>query len=369
MKVSKLFIKATMVLSLFAFCGQNLIAGNEGKVKVLKEIKEHTGNVHFAWYSPDGKLICSADKDSTLKVWDANTGKCLKTFKGEKELYSASWSSDGKTIAIADKSVKLWNIETENVTILNSLSKADTVIYTRNVVRYDTALESNDIIELWEEVKDTIVESFRPSEVSFSPDGSKILCEGEWQNCKMWDAKTELLIKSDVALGHLSWSPDGKSLARGIFGHYADGDFPIEDILVIIDARTFKKVKTFYKPTEGKKYQTGDDLVYSAEISPNGKLLLSSGFDKTIKIWDIESTKLLKTLDFGQEIFMSKWSPDGKKIVSISFDKTIKIYNAETGECIQTINDDYRPFSVSFSPDGTKILTAGEKGIKIWGVE
>ena len=129
MKVSKLFIKATMVLSLFAFCGQNLIAGNEGKVKVLKEIKEHTGNVHFAWYSPDGKLICSADEDSTLKVWDANTGKCLKTFKGERELYSASWSSDGKTIAIADKSVKLWNIETENVTILNSLSKADTVIF------------------------------------------------------------------------------------------------------------------------------------------------------------------------------------------------------------------------------------------------
>ena len=102
-------------------------------------------------------------------------------------------------------------------------------------------------------------------------------------------------------------------------------------------------------------------MVYSAEISPNGKLLLSSGFDKTIKIWDIKSTKLLKTLDFGEEIFMSKWSPDGKKIVSISFDKTIKIYDVKKGECIQTINDDYRPFSVSFSPDGTKILTAGEK--------
>lgn len=368
MKVSKLFIKATMVLSLFAFCGQNLIAGNEGKVKVLKEIKEHTGDVNFAWYSPDGKLICSADEDSTLKVWDANTGKCLKTFKGEKELYSASWSSDGKTIAIADKSVKLWNIETNMISVLDAQGEEVTRTVVRNYTTYETDVDGYEIEALITDTVEVTV-SYEPWKVSFSPDGSKVVSSGTFGDSKMWDAKTGKLLLNQVAPGNFSWSPDGKSLACGIYAHYADGNFPIEDILTIRDAKSAEKVKTFYKPTAEKKYQEGNDLVYSAEISPNGKLLLSSGFDKTIKIWDIKSTKLLKTLDFGEEIFMSKWSPDGKKIVSISFDKTIKIYDVKKGECIQTINDDYRPFSVSFSPDGTKILTAGEKGIKIWGVE
>lgn len=355
MKVSKLFIKATMVLSLFAFCSQNLIAGNEGEVKVIKEIKEHTGNVNFAWYSPDGKLICSADEDSTLKVWDANTGKCLKTFKGDMELHSASWSPDGKTIAIADKRIKLWNIETEEVRTL-------------------------DTVDLQTEI-------FNGADVHFSPKGDKLFASrGGGQRIQIWDIKTEKKLYEIIKNGNISWSPDGNSIAVGTFAYYSSEKFvyeledgtivedkgagmPIDSILTIIDVNTGKTTKTFYKPTSDKKLQGKDDLVYSAEISPNGKFLLSSGVDKIIKIWDIESTKLLKTLDFGEEVFMSKWSPDGKKIVSVSFYKTIKIYNAETGECIQTINDDYRPFSVSFSPDGTKILTAGEKGIKIWGVE
>ena len=369
MKVSKLFIKATMVLSLFAFCGQNLIAGNEGKVKVLKEIKEHTGNLNFAWYSPDGKLICSADKDSTLKVWDANTGKCLKTFKGEKELYSASWSSDGKTIAIADKSVKLWNIETNMISILDAQGEEVTRTVVRNYPKYETDVDGYEV-EVW--ITDTveITQNYIPYKVSFSPDGKRVMAIGELQgDWKIWDTETGKLISSYFRAGRPTWSPDGKYFSAGCYAYYSDGDWPIEKILTMVDVKTGDLVKTFYKPTAEKKYQGEEDVIYSAEISPNGKLLLSSGFDKTIKIWDIKSTKLLKTLVFGEEIFMSKWSPDGKKIVSISFDKTIKIYDVKKGECIQTINDDYRPFSVSFSPDGTKILTAGEKGIKIWSVE
>ncbi len=312
MKVSKLFIKATMVLSLFAFCGQNLIAGNEEKVKVLKEIKEHTGSVNFAWYSPDGKLICSADEDSTLKVWDANTGKCLKTFKGEKELYSASWSADGKTIAIADKNVKLWNIETNMISILDAKGEVETKTVVRDYVEYDYDVDGNEIeISVTDTIEVTV--SYEPWKVSFSPDGSKVVSSGTFGTSKMWDAKTGKLLLNQVAPGNFSWSPDGKSLACGIYAYYADGDFPIEDILTIIDAKSAEKVKTFYKPTAEKKYQEGNDLVYSAEISPNGKQLLSSGFDKTIKIWDIKSEKLLKTLVFGEKVFMSNGVQTGKR--------------------------------------------------------
>ena len=349
----RILILVAMFLTLCASCDKKSITGNEDKIKCIVEGAVGTSNINCAQYSPDGNKILFT-VDSTVKIWDANNGTPLKTFKGDMKLHSASWSPDGKTIAIADKRIKLWNIETEEVRTL-------------------------DTVDLQTEI-------FNGADVHFSPKGDKlVVSNGDGQHIQIWDIKTEKKLYEIIRTGNISWSPDGNSIAVGTYAYYSSEKFvyeledgtivedkgagmPIDSILTIIDVNTGKTIKTFYKPTSDKKLQGKDDLVYSAEISPNGKLLLSSGYDKTIKIWDIESTKLLKTLDFGDVIFMSKWSPDGSRIASISFGKTIKIYNAETGECLRTINDDYRPYSISFSPDGTKILTAGEKGFKIWGV-
>ncbi|MCA9049110.1 MAG: hypothetical protein KDA89_10310, partial [Planctomycetaceae bacterium] len=44
-------------------------------------------------FSPDGKRVVSASKDSTLKVWDADTGKELLTLKAHsREVTSVDFS-------------------------------------------------------------------------------------------------------------------------------------------------------------------------------------------------------------------------------------------------------------------------------------
>ena len=62
----------------------------------------HDRGIGSVAFSPDGKRIISGSKDNTLKVWDVTTGAQLMTFRSQSGIWSAVFSSDGRTIAIPD---------------------------------------------------------------------------------------------------------------------------------------------------------------------------------------------------------------------------------------------------------------------------
>ena len=55
---------------------------------------------------------------------------------------------------------------------------------------------------------------------------------------------------------------------------------------------------------------------------------MSCSYDKTIKIWDFDTGKLLKSLEgHEEEVCCVSFSPNGDYIASGSEDTTIKIWN------------------------------------------
>ncbi|MCX6583040.1 MAG: hypothetical protein NT166_22920 [Candidatus Aminicenantes bacterium] len=47
--------------------------------------------------TPDGKRVVSGSKDTTLKVWDLQTGRCLATFEGHtSDVYGVAVTPDGR---------------------------------------------------------------------------------------------------------------------------------------------------------------------------------------------------------------------------------------------------------------------------------
>lgn len=104
-------------------------------------------------------------------------------------------------------------------------------------------------------------------------------------------------------------------------------------------------------------------------FSPNGKLLAVGSDDKTIKLWDIASGKVIQTLTGHSNLVKSVvFSPDGKIVASGSNDNTIKLWNVATGKEIRTFTG-HTSFvtSLAFSNDG-KVLASGsaDKTIKLW---
>ncbi|BBD66908.1 protein kinase [Nostoc commune NIES-4072] len=111
--------------------------------------------------------------------------------------------------------------------------------------------------------------------------------------------------------------------------------------------------------------------VNALAISPDGYTLASASDDKNIKLWDLNTKKVLASLSgHSQAVKSVAFSPDGKILATASDDKTIKLWQVETLEEICTLlGHAHAVKSVAFSPDG-QILASGswDKTIKLWDV-
>ena len=66
-------------------------------------------------FSVDGQILASAGDDTTIKLWDANTGDCLHTLQGHTEIIrSVCYSPDGQFLASGsdDRTIRLWDVQT-----------------------------------------------------------------------------------------------------------------------------------------------------------------------------------------------------------------------------------------------------------------
>src|SRR5207247_548956 len=74
-------------------------------------IRGHTDNTFAVAFSPDGKTLATGSGDRTVKLWDTQTRREVRTLRGHRgELRSVAFSPDGKLLATgsADHMVKLW---------------------------------------------------------------------------------------------------------------------------------------------------------------------------------------------------------------------------------------------------------------------
>ena len=76
--------------------------------------------------------------------------------------------------------------------------------------------------------------------------------------------------------------------------------------------------------------------VWSVCVSADGKRVLTSGADKTLRLWDGHTGKELRVFEgHTDQIYSAALSPDGKRVLSGSVDNTVRLWDATTGKELQ----------------------------------
>jgi len=172
----------------------------------------------------------------------------------------------------------------------------------------------------------------------------------EWNHLNYIADQARMVLRgASKKVVHPMFSPDGKLIASGGWGRSVK----------IWDAASGSELMDL----------TGHEAgIWCVAFSPDGQRLASASADKTVKVWDVQSGRELKTLrGHVREVCCVTFSPDGKRIASADYGPAIKIWDAATGA--QVTNIQRQPMWVmgmAFSPDGRHIASCNKDAISVW---
>lgn len=125
-----------------------------------------------------------------------------------------------------------------------------------------------------------------------------------------------------------------------------------------------KKVLTTFKGHTGS--------VRSLDVSPDGRLLVTGSFDRSVRIWKIHdgSSKFLSTE--GECYTSVRFSPNSRYVAASNSDNFLRIWDVRSGHLVGKWKDHEGMIrSVAFSPNGEKLVSGGwekQMDLKCWDV-
>jgi WD40 repeat protein len=302
-------------------------------------------------------------------------------------------------------SARHWFSDPDNAVVSLAISPDDNVVL---VAHQDGSVRAYDVATGQPTIDFTTTLSSIPTQVAFAGDTMVALSlntapalyhrRPDWVLERTIGSADANSIISDRVTA-LDFRPDGMSLAVGSGPPSRFGEVKVFAVATGELVRDFGEVHS--------------DTVFGVAFSPDGRQLASAAADKTIRVLDVATGELVRSLEgHTHHVLSLDWQDDGQTIASASADQSIKVWNVETGEQRRTISGFSKEitalvfvqtsnqivtacadgslrlsntgdgkavrnfsaagdflFTVRVSPDGQKVVAAGQTGtVRIWNL-
>lgn len=289
----------------------------------------HYASVTAVAFSPDGRFAATGSSDKTVKLWQRKDGREIRTFQG-------------------------------------TASTVSQISFSRNSALL-LSVGGNGTITVWDVATGKIIRQFIPADdrftcAAFHPDGTGIVTGKRKSAVETWDISTGNKLALYRAVPRNLYSENGFEYPGAASVMYStDGKYILAGVAdqtaILWDAGSGKEIRKYKKVRS-----TCTSCLTEAVISPDGKYIISA-YSDSVKVFDMESGKLLKELYGEGGSFESlSVSPDGKYVAAVEYG-VAEVWDLNSGKLVHRSGDysSRRVLSAAISPDSKEIITGNEK--------
>jgi WD40 repeat protein len=343
----------------------------------------HTEHINGLLVAPDGKHVASGGMDNTVRLWDLATGKLVRSLKHPRGIlvrpHPVSFAPDGKTlISSTTNQLWLWDVRTgEQLRELKLKLEPNQRVFSLTISsdgKKAASWEGDAIVRLWDVASGNLLRvlhgqgrGMRP--LSFSSDNKTLAALADDDKVvRLWDVSSGKLLhklEHPFMIATVSFAPDGKTLASA-----GNGSRPSREpegnpnAVQLWDVATGKPLHTL----EGHQ-----QVITSLSFSPNGKVLASGSWDRTIRLWDVTAGKQLRKLKCPAAYLSLSFTPDGEVLASAGSGPAVRLWDVARGAELHRSGEAHtgQVCSISFAPDGRTLGTAaamgeGDDTVRLW---
>ena len=343
------------------------------EVRVLggRVLRGHRDSILGAAFSPDGATVVTSGRDRSAIAWDVASGKSLQTYN-EGHAYLASTAlffPDGKHVltAAVDNTARIWDVAAgTQTTVLDGTgpnaaaalaSDGSWIVTGSDDRRLKIWAADGTLRKRFDELKSDV------TAVAVSPDDQLILAGDAIGRC--------LLFTAD---GEYRW--DARSHSRAITaaafrpGTNRIVTASLDNTVAQRDAKTGAEI-------EGSLLKH-PDAVTALAISNDGKQALTACADNIVRLWDLETSKLVAEVAKSDVAVTDvAFAPNGRRALTTGADNRLRLWDLEqrreilpAGEGSQAFLDlnatSLLVWAATFSADGARLLTVGGAEARLW---
>jgi WD40 repeat protein len=261
---------------------QGIPSAVDGPVGFIRTLDGHNGEVRSLAISSDGRFGLSGGVDSSMRLWDLDTGKELKSFRGHtKQIWAVAFVPGGKHLLSAswDGTVRIWDEATGS--LVRSISHpldVNGVAVSRDGKWMLTGCDDK-CMRLWDLGKYDEVKRFSPHAnfcycCAFAPNGLHAASGSADRRAMVFELASGKMmreVEQSNAVMAVAFSPDSKYL-------FTCGD----------NAAHMWDIAT---GSQEKKFESTTGYINSMALTTDGKRLVTGGEERIVRVWDVGTGK------------------------------------------------------------------------------